>query len=218
MTDLDAGRPRIVCAIHGILTRVTAPSWCDAFDSWMWSRDPRVRVVKREYVAAPVPMWNVWIKNRILARALCADVMALLSDHPGAIVHMLAHSNGACIALRAARMLSDAGAEMGALVLAGAACSEDADRSGALDLLGSGAARRLVAYCSTDDWVTYSRLIWPYGRLGFFGWRLRGAVYSQPGALETRWFAGGHNGYFRDSTARAHTFEAAARDMGILEG
>ena len=62
-------RPIIVLA-HGILTRQTVASWPDQFHSWLELElhGANANVLKKEYIAGPFPLWNVLVKNRLLAR------------------------------------------------------------------------------------------------------------------------------------------------------
>src|SRR6266567_7557972 len=109
----------IVAAIHGILTNQTDPSWPDKLDAWMFYRDPEVKVLKKEYRAGPFPHWNCWLKDPLLARSLANELeLFLLRSKSGLpircrtgfpLVWLVAHSNGAVIALLAAKSLIDRG-------------------------------------------------------------------------------------------------------------
>jgi len=73
------------------------------------------------------------------------------------------------------------------------------------------------------SWL-WGKCIWPYGCLGCTGWMLDGhplhsdplASASVPTALFTRWFSGGHSGYFAKATI-ARTFEQIYRDIKTAE-
>ena len=64
----------LVISIHGILTRQTVADWPDRFDAWCAHQQVDARVLKKEYIAGPFPLWNVLVKNRLLARGLAAEV------------------------------------------------------------------------------------------------------------------------------------------------
>src|SRR4051812_39489757 len=113
--------PTIVAAIHGILTGQTDPSWPDKLDAWMLQRDGKVKVLKKEYVAGPFPRWNCWVKDPLLARGLANEIELFVranekpltpalsrsdGERENALsVWFVAHSNGAVIALLAAKRL-----------------------------------------------------------------------------------------------------------------
>jgi pimeloyl-ACP methyl ester carboxylesterase len=172
-----------------------------------------VKVLKREYWAWPVPAINVWVRNRILARALAREIYAFAIEGAGPI-SIVAHSNGADIALRAAHRLSALGVRLKALVLLGAACEADIVRSGVFALVSGDGLDRAIAYSSEDDLALRSALIWPFGRLGFTGWRLRGCSF-QDARIFTRWYPGfGHGEYF-SAGEREKTFDRIWRDCGL---
>src|SRR5439155_6122308 len=113
----------IIAALHGILTSQTDPSWPDKFDAWMFRRDPEVKVLKKEYRAGPFPRWNCWVKDPLLARSLANELALFVSaTNPQPSIWLVAHSNGAVIALLAARLLIKRGFKIGGLILSGAAC------------------------------------------------------------------------------------------------
>src|SRR2546427_11065293 len=115
----------IVTAIHGILTSQTDPSWPDRFDAWMLKRDPEVKVLKKEYRAGPFPWWNCWVKDPLLARGLANELELFLgegrwekedSEHgfnDSPPIWLVAHSNGAVIALLASKRLIERGHRIG---------------------------------------------------------------------------------------------------------
>src|SRR5438093_1768842 len=151
----------IVAAIHGIMTNQTDQSWPDKLDAWMYQRDPGVKVLKKEYRAGPFPRWNCWVKDPLLARSLANELESFLdrSNSPrfrnttSPPVWLVAHSNGAVIALLAAKQLIARGYQIGGMILTGAACEADIHKNGIFEWycqLRLGAA---IAYCSQDDVV-----------------------------------------------------------------
>lgn len=207
-----AAGPLVACC-HGILTNTTGISWCDEFETWAWEQNPVVQVLKREYWAWPVPALNVWVRNRILARALAREIYAYALKGAGPI-SLVGHSNGCDIALKTAHRLSALGVRIRSLVLLGAACEADVVRSGIFALVSGRGLDRAIAYSSRDDLALRSRLIWPFGRLGFTGWRLKDCGFA--GArIFTRWYHGfGHGDYFSESN-RAAIFDRIWRDCGL---
>ncbi len=213
----------IVVAIHGILTRQTDASWPDRFDAWMYEQDPEVRVLKKEYRAGPWPVWNCLVKDRYLAAGLANELELFVPpgrrDLPP--IWVVAHSNGAVIALLTMRRLIARGVWIGGLIFAGAACEGDVERNGVAGWVRGGRMGCAVAFCSREDWVLagdaraggtwrgrllawlWGRLIWPYGCLGRTGWV---GVAREEGRLRTFWFAGGHGGYFAPGRREA-TFQ-----------
>src|SRR4051812_20240676 len=124
----------LIAAIHGIMTSQTDPSWPDKFDAWMFDHAPDIKVLKKEYSAGPFPRWNCWIKDPRMALGLANELELFLRqptldlglgtlDSPS--VWFLAHSNGAVIALLAAKILIARGHKIAGLILTGAACEAD---------------------------------------------------------------------------------------------
>ncbi len=187
-------RPLIV-AIHGILTGQTNASWPDKLDAWLFARDPRFKVLKKEYAAGPFPRWNCLVRDPRLAEGL-ANEIALFQpacspaeaagepDSPP--IWVVAHSNGAVIALLATKRLIARGCWIGGLILIGAACEAEIGRNGVLGWLQNGRLGAAIAFCCADDRVLgggeersrlrqlgrwlWRKLIWPYGTLGRTGW------------------------------------------------
>src|SRR5947209_18097788 len=115
----------LVIAIHGILTRQTDASWPDKFDAWMSQRAPAIKVLKKEYFAGPLPRWNCWVRDPRLARGLVSEI-ELFGD---ASIWFVAHSNGAVIALLAAKQLIERGHKVAGLILTGAASAQYGTKS-----------------------------------------------------------------------------------------
>ena len=197
----------LITAIHGIMTSQTDPSWPDKFDAWMFDRDPEMKVIKKEYAAGPFPRWNCWVKDPRLAHSLANELELFLRRHPfdpspRPSLWFVAHSNGAVIALLAAKLLAQRGYKIAGLLLTGAACEADIAKNGILELVGRGSLGAMIAYCSHDDQVLagdpahgrpdfrwpvrsgpaietlrqriWSKLMAPYGCLGRTGWLLDG--------------------------------------------
>src|SRR5436309_8737151 len=137
----------IVAALHGIMTGQTDPSWPDKFDAWMFKRDPGVKVLKKEYRAGPFPRWNCWVKDPLLARSLANEIelfqrgqrpevrdqmpdFGALTSSTLPPIWLVAHSNGAVIALLASKRLIERGYRIGGLILIGAACEADIQTNG----------------------------------------------------------------------------------------
>lgn len=153
----------------------------------------------------------------------------------------LAHSNGAVIALSVTQRLASRGCWVGGLILTGAACEPDVRRNGVLEWTASGRLGAAVAYSSSEDSVLagdarfertlpgrirawcWGKLMWPYGCLGRTGWvwsdtparvpRPAGRLESAPFPnIATRWFAGGHSGYFQPQCIE-RTFDLFYHDI-----
>jgi len=237
----------LLTALHGILTGQTDPSWPDRLDAWMFERDPNVKVLKKEYRAGPFPRWNCWVKDRLLARSLSNEIELFFTDSgkhefqfPS--IWLVAHSNGAVIALFTAGILIERGHRIDGLILTGAACEADIDRNQVLEWQSRGMLGAAIGYCSMDDKLLnadgagdrtsdnvltkffrslWGKMLWPYGSLGRTGWLLQGRPLassledsSKSGSqrLFTRWFSGGHSTYFTPKNMTA-TFEQIYRDI-----
>src|ERR1051325_10984623 len=108
--------PTLLAAIHGILTGQTDPSWPDKLDAWFYLNDPDIKVLKKEYRAGPFPRWNCWVKDPLLARSLANELELFVTDVAASsrpAIWLVAHSNGAVIALLAAKYLIERGHEIG---------------------------------------------------------------------------------------------------------
>lgn len=221
----------IVAAIHGIMTGQTDPGWPDRFEAWLFNRDPEIHVVKRLYAAGPFPRWNNWVKDPRLAQGLFHELMLLPEDYP---IWLVAHSNGAVIALLTAERLIKAGRHVAGMILTGAAIEADVRKNEVLHHYEQGELGAAIAYSSEDDEVvagdasaptewywrcrdwTWGKLMWPYGSLGRTGWRLDGRQPRKemlPSRIFTRWFSGGHSCYFAEGQIGT-TFEAFYQDLG----
>lgn len=205
----------IVIAIHGILTGQTEPSWPDKLDAWLFRCDPQIKLLKKEYAAGPFPRMNCWLKNPRLAQAVANEVLLLAANQweqsstPGAgtpgqpfpPIWLIAHSNGAHIALLITKKLIARGCWIGGIILTGAACVADVEHNSVLPWLLATQLGVALAYCSAEDQVlpwgntptrigadsggpqnfavrccrrAWSLLAWPYGSLGRTGWLFRG--------------------------------------------
>jgi hypothetical protein len=163
----------LVAAIHGILTNQTDPSWPDKLDAWLLAHDPEVKVLKKKYFAAPFPHWNCLVKDPYLARSLANELELFIQDSiTPSLQHsisppldtrhstldtppvwLVAHSNGAVIALLAAKILIARGHRIAGLILIGAAIEADIHKTPIFEWycqLQLGAA---IAYSSPDDEV-----------------------------------------------------------------
>src|SRR5262249_16415854 len=133
----------------------------DKLDAWMLRRDPRVKVLKKEYSAGPFPRWNCWVKDPLLARALANELELFLSQpstfNSQPSLWFVAHSNGAVIALRTARGLLARGHKSGGLILTGAACEADVRKNGVWGWWSNGVLGAAMAYCSEEDFVLGGR-------------------------------------------------------------
>jgi len=237
----------LLTALHGILTGQTDPSWPDRLDAWMFERDANVKVLKKEYRAGPFPRWNCWVKDRLLARSLANEIELFFTESArdgfqSPCIWLVAHSNGAVIALLTAGILIERGHRIAGLILTGGACEADIDRNGVLEWQCRGMLGAAIAYCSKDDKLLntdstgkqgsdsllarilrrlWGKAIWPYGCLGRSGWLFKGRPLassfedlSKSGSqrLLTRWFSGGHSTYFKPQNVTV-TFEQIYRDL-----
>jgi hypothetical protein len=133
--------------------------------------------------------------------------------------------------------LIERGFKINGLILTGAACESDIERSGVLGWQGRGRLGMALAYSSQDDEVLpslpedasgnatcwsrtrqwlWGRLLWPYGGLGRSGWTLDGQPLSHAGlplsTIQTRWYSGGHSTYFTPQNSE-RTFEQFYQDI-----
>ena len=246
---METPAPKIIlAALPGILTGPVTASWPDELDAWLFERDSSIKVLKKEYVAGPLPLWNCWVKDPLLARSLVNEILLF---HPGGLppgvvasatntlpsIWLVAHSNGAVIALRATKMLLARGCQVDGMILIGAACEPDVRRNGVLAAARAGQLGAAWAYCSAEDevldgapnphsnnWLTrvrewfWGKLIFPYGCLGHTGWRLDQETVPDALAerlrIRSRFYPGGHAAYFDDARREA-TFGQILEDIRL---
>lgn len=225
-----APTPIICGAIHGILTEQTRASWPDEFDAFcMAQKGARaIHVIKKEYAAGPFPRLN-WFKNRRLAAGLVAEIKVMIERllarsedfrDPFPEIWLVAHSNGAVIALDVMRRLVSEGFAVAGIFLTGAACESDVARNGVLEAFNAGMLTRAVSWSSPDDGVVncsglWGWLKWPYGDLGKSGWQKDGKKF-QTWEIYTLWKRGGHGVYFRSDHIE-ETFRMFVRSMMEVE-
>jgi pimeloyl-ACP methyl ester carboxylesterase len=222
----------LILLLHGILTRRTSESWPKHFSGYVASL-PDVATEAIYYEAGPIAWWNTLVRNPRLARDLAGRVETR-HRYETRRVHLVAHSNGADIAVRAMRRLAEAGIRVETAILTGAAIESDIERSGLAALVGDGHLGRAIAYCSPSDGVVRRLEILPggYGALGAKGFRRGGKPiglqldgYQTIADLPdwgmdrfryvTRRFENfGHGEYF-DPAERRRCFDAIISDLGI---
>lgn len=225
MNSLPTSKPRatVIVLLHGILCGQTVPGWQDRFEQWLWRNAAGVHVIKRRYHAGPVPVWNVFFKNHYLAKKLTAELVPFCED--GAEIHFVCHSNGADVAVKTMKRLAGMGHVVKSAIFVAGAISADVGRSGLYDLWASGACTRFFSYSAPDDWVLRFPVVWPNGYLGRLGFRFGNRDWKEMrnlgpavpqsvwgGGFYTRWFAGGHNNYWR-SANELRTFRQLWDDL-----
>jgi len=201
----------LVVAVHGILTRQTVASWPDRLDAYLGE----TKVIKKEYIAAPLPVWNVFMKNHLLARGLAEEVS--LFHKAGFRIHFVAHSNGCDIVLKAVKRLAKMNIATYAMLLIGSVTEPDVEKSGVAELLRQGWLQKAVAYASTRDRALRIHLKWPYRNLGVSGWVLPRGHRSIPfpTSCVTRHFDDfGHGEYF-SAENRNSIFAAIKKDLEV---
>jgi pimeloyl-ACP methyl ester carboxylesterase len=204
----------IVIAIHGILTRATDPSWPDHLRAWAVREYPAAIVLPSSYWAWPCAPLNVWALNHYRARVLLADLLPLLEIRGGAPISIVAHSNGADIALKLARLLWARRVPLRSLILTNAACPSAAAPIAAR--IATGHLRSAIAVCSRRDTLLRSALVWPWGRLGYTGWTGPGSgtLHTYRRGIRNYWSTVGH-GALWSPPQREHTFALLANWLAL---
>lgn len=231
-------KPPIIIGINGIMTRQSVASWPDHFDAWCEREGVAAKVLKKEYLAVLLPpplvnasiLFNIWIRNRILARGI-ADEIELLCGDTERDIHFVAHSNGTDIALKAARILAARERPVKTLIVVGSVLRPDIRRNGVLDLMRAEDLERAICYCSRSDGaLRFGRHTFGYSELGRRGWLLDGKpvneVVADAPSLHThddeiagccwsrRFDEYGHGTYF-DQDHREQTFALIRKDLGL---
>jgi hypothetical protein len=234
-----ASRP-IIAAVNGILTRQTVVSWPDLFHAWCRQTFPATSqpdVLKKEYFALPLPSFNVFFKNWLLARGLAAEIERLVKLDPEELlppIHFISHSNGTDIVLKTIKMLAKRGIRTNTAIFIGSVLRSDVTNNGILKLIGEEHLTKAFAYCSNSDRALLVPRVLPwcaYGTLGISGWTIAkqelptieaGRMYAlrartTPYDVVTRRFDRyGHGDYFSKELINS-TFRRAVADMGMIQ-
>ena len=163
-------RRSILCAMHGIMTRTTAPGWVDALVRRAARHRPDIVVVGATYFAGPAPRLTHLLTNRRQVRAMTRRLSSFPPDMP---LHFAAHSNGAVIAMGVMdRLLSDGRPVDTATLIQAALPSSARTLSRRYPHAMGIDAPDIEAWCSPADrivgrWLWPLRwLRWPWGDLG----------------------------------------------------
>jgi len=220
-----------VASIHGILQPVTRSGWPWDFQIWSGLCGLPFVCQAEHNEGSPRPVFNfLWAVPRS-SRAVAAHLIRVNAEarETGGRelpISMVAHSNGTIIAARAARRLFKMGQPVDTLVLIGSALHSDVRRSRLMDLVESGAVRRVVVYASRRDIVVkhLDWIPWFWGALGAKGLQLDGEAFGaqvqEDGPCDvrhqsfvTRWWDLGHSEYF-SRPMQARIFACVAGDLG----
>lgn len=221
--------------LHGILTRRTSSSWPKHLAGYAANLSA-VTTDALYYHAGPLPWWNTIFKNPRLARELLSRTQARRAYAPDLPrLHIVAHSNGADVAVRSMQRRARVGIRTETAILTGAAIHSNVVKSGLVELMDAGWLGRAFAYSSPNDIVVRRLEVVPggYGSLGSRGFRRAGEETGlrvegyQPideggwGAEKhrfvTRVFPGfGHGEYFSEEE-RVRCFECILADCGIVD-
>lgn len=189
-------RDPVYIVVNGILTNPgDARAWTDRAVTFLHSADSvDVQAEKFEYFASA-------LTRRFKQQRHADDLAALIRNYNGREIHLVGHSNGCDLILRA---LSITHTSIASIHLIAGACDEDFDRNGLNEDLACGQLQHVHVYTSPDDCVLKyagraSRLLFGwlglgYGLLGLVGpkfvtraervWR-----YDRPGFGHSTWFA-----------------------------
>lgn len=181
--------------VNGILTSPgSAREWTDRAVTWLHSEAAAdVRAEKFEYYASA-------LTRRLRQQRHAEDLADLIRHYSGRSIHLVGHSNGCDLILRALRATQT---EIASVHMLAAACDEDFARNGLNEDITSGRVKQVHVYTSPDDGVLKwaarpSRWLfgWAglgYGLLGLVGpqfvamgervWR-----YDRPGFGHSTWF------------------------------
>lgn len=200
----------IVVAIHGILTPQIEVSWVDRLDAFAALNNYNCRVLKREYGAGPLPLWNVLVKNRLHSRSLVNEIELFGNE---CRLSFVAHSNGTDIALKTIHALAARGIRTDRFVALGSILHSDVRKNGIMDLIENGHLGAAFSYSSTsDDAVRFGR-----HSLGYHGLGVEGFRGTNDHRVVTRWKDGyGHGTYFHPNII-GNTFMHIMQDLGIIK-
>jgi pimeloyl-ACP methyl ester carboxylesterase len=214
-------------AIHGINTDLVDAAWPWRFAAYVDRCKLDAHVETEHYKAGPHPRLNTYLVNPRVAKALANRVLLRREILGAAPVHLIAHSNGADVAVRVAERLAKAKVRVETLILIGAAIHSDIEKSGLRSLSDHGFLGKAVAYYSPIDPVIRYLQTFPgaYGSLGArgfehpakqrVGFHVDGYTDAPPFAdfVSRRFENFGHSEYFSPAWRDA-TFATALSDMG----
>lgn len=189
----------VYIVVNGILVSPgDARGWTDRAVTWLHNEaEVNVQAEKFEYFASA-------LTRRIRQQAHAEDLAALIRRYNGRELHLVGHSNGCDLILRALRLTLT---PIRSIHLIAAACDEDFDRNGLNEALVSLRLRAVHLYTSPDDgvlkWLARpSRLLFGwlglgYGLLGLVGPKFEAAPDcvtrdDRPGYGHSTWFSDEH--------------------------
>ncbi len=189
----------VYIVVNGILTNPgDARAWTDRIVTWLHSHaHVDVQAEKFEYFASA-------LTRRLRQQRHADELAALIRNYAGRKIHLVGHSNGCDLIIRALKVTHT---EIASVHLIAAACDEDFDRNGLNEDLTCEQLGCVHVYTSPDDGVlkylgrtSRALLGWlglGYGLLGLVGpkfvtraervWR-----YDRPGFGHSTWFAEEH--------------------------
>lgn len=193
----------VYIAVNGILTLPgSSRAWTDRATTWFHSESRAlIQAEKFEYFATP-------LTRRLRQHAHARDLADLIRSYAGRRIHLIGHSNGCDLILRALALDST---PLASIHLIAAACDEDFNRNGLNNALLFDQLGAVHVYTSPDDaalkWAarpSRALLGWlglGYGILGLVGPQRvleyadqRHLVhrYDRPGFGHSTWFADPH--------------------------
>lgn len=189
----------VYIVVNGILASPgDARGWTDRAVTWLHNEaEVNVQAEKFEYFASA-------LTRRIRQQAHAEDLAALIRRYSGREIHLVGHSNGCDLILRALRLTTTG---VRSVHLIAAACDEDFDRNGLNEDLVSGQLGNVHVYTSPDDGVLKwaarpSRWLlgWAglgYGLLGLVGPKFEARPElvtrdDRPGYGHSTWFSDEH--------------------------
>lgn len=189
------GKRRVFLFINGILNLPgDAEGWTDRAVTWTHIHTD-ARAEKFEYAAGPL--------TRLIRQQARAEKFArMLSYYPASEwdVHLVGHSNGCDIILRALQVVP-AYRRIGGVHLISAAAEADFDRNGLNERLWDGGLGRVQVYCAGKDWALWLAAIFTGFRFGTLGktgpanpaYLRAGCVQTivEPGFGHSTWFEKG---------------------------
>lgn len=186
----------LVIVVNGILTMPgDARAWTDRAVTWFHAEaSVVVQAEKFEYYASA-------LTRRLWQQRHARELAALIDAYRGRRIHLVGHSNGCDIIVRALALSTT---RIATVHLIAAACDEDFDRNGLNVALDCEQVAEVHAYTSPDDGVLRyaaapSRALFGwlglgYGLLGLVGPRNvrrpeRAPQWDRPGYGHSTWFA-----------------------------
>lgn len=164
----------VVITVHGVCTPKQKKNWQDYFKDWCLYHSADVEVYSFKYgfwlllpYISTLPkgfIFTKWVRD-FYAQKLKAFIKSKMKKHPGARLHLIAHSYGTWISHE---VIKDRDVPMETVSLVAGVISAHLDKNGLEDALRSTAVQKVIVWASKEDEVCHFAPP-PFGHIGYWG-------------------------------------------------